>query len=73
MADVKKCDRCGAYYEPTLEARLTRLLYRFDIIHKEIQFDLCKECQFKFASFMMDPGLIDLVTNIHSENKDEAP
>lgn len=73
MANAKRCDRCGAYYEPTLAAKLTRIIYRFDIHHREIQFDLCKECQFKFASFMMDTEFINLVADIHNENEDEAP
>ena len=63
MADAKKCDRCGIYYE-TYEMdiegkKIANGLVKVNIVCKDIRFeqdaiDLCQECMDKFEKWMKD-------------------
>lgn len=63
MADAKKCDRCGNYYDEnkikprdldnrSVMARLKTFAHTPNMSYTDEIFDLCDECWEKFYSFM---------------------
>lgn len=63
MADAKKCDRCGKYYEKNEEHKYTEEMQHKSMIAARIQirsvsgfmltdYDMCDECLSRFKEFM---------------------
>lgn len=64
MALAKKCDRCGKLYEnyddiEINENPVNRLYTAFDGVRgpKTKIYDLCQDCCFDFARWIVDPGM----------------
>lgn len=54
MADVKRCDRCGAHFEKYPGCYLKRHytdLYNFEPVYETV--DLCVDCRSEFDEFML--------------------
>lgn len=65
MARVRKCDRCGKYYEPragvTAVVGVTEFNMDNDQEHPEVYCDLCPECHESFAAWMKAIGYEDVI------------
>lgn len=48
MSDAKKCDRCGAVYEPSSKARVVYEFFPKGISTTKNGGDMCPECAEKF-------------------------
>ena len=53
---AKKCDRCGAFYVPTNEARVFEL-YKSGL-RTNVVLDLCPKCHEDLLTFMANPGVV---------------
>lgn len=65
MARVRKCDRCGKYYEPkcgvTAAVGVTEFNMDNDQEYPEVYSDLCPECHDSFVAWMDEVGYKDVV------------
>lgn len=65
MARVRKCDRCGKYYEPkggvTAVIGVTEFNMDNDQEYPEIYSDLCPECNQSFGDWMKAIGYEDVI------------
>ena len=58
MADAKKCDRCGKYYENKNPGfSISRLKYAGDLMGR-IEIDLCEDCCEQFNKWLEDKNAI---------------
>lgn len=59
MADVKKCDRCGAFYEKNKNNKsYTRNIVGVYLRYQDTdvaRYDLCDECVEKLKQFLSEP------------------
>lgn len=67
MARVRKCDRCGKYYEPktgvTAVVGVTEFNMDNDQEYPEVYSDLCPECHESFDAWMNLIGYEDVIDN----------
>lgn len=67
MARVRKCDRCGKYYEPkcgvTPVIGVTEFNMDNDQENSEEYFDLCPECDESFTAWLGGTGYEDVMDN----------
>lgn len=73
MADAKKCDICGKYYDSPNDSALTKYRDHNGFINKK---DVCSECSQLIESFIesrkegtLAVGLLDYLISIYGEDE----
>ena len=64
MARVRKCDRCGKYYEPQRGETAVIGMTTFNMDNEEVKVeeykDLCPECDSSFFTWLHEIGYEDI-------------
>lgn len=54
--DVKKCDRCGAVYNPTFRIKNKIAVKERGMLSEEVnEYDLCRKCMGEFMTWFAGP------------------
>jgi hypothetical protein len=68
MARVRKCDRCGKYYEPkhdlTPVLGITSFNMDNEMVGNEDYKDLCPECKESFDTWLNEIGYNDIIDDL---------